>query len=68
MPFEISDVVWNEDALSFTARFPPTGTVTRNVFRAGSNGVADLELTTYEVWIKKEVRPGDLPEAWREPG
>lgn len=67
VPFEISDVVWDGEALSFTARFPPTNTITRNLFRARSNSVADLELTTYEVWIKKKVRPGDLPEAWRTP-
>jgi hypothetical protein len=65
VPFEVFDVVWDGEALSFTARFPPTNTVTQNVFRARSNGVADLELTVHEVWIKKEVKPGDLPEAWR---
>lgn len=64
-PFEISDIVWDGEALSFTARFPPADTVTRNVFRARSHAIADLELTTYEVWIKKEVKPGELPAGWQ---
>jgi hypothetical protein len=62
--FEITEVKWDGDALSFVARFPSTDTMTKNVFRVRSDGTADLELTTYEIWKKKDVKPGDAPEAW----
>jgi hypothetical protein len=65
IPFDIYDVIWNGEALSFTARFQPTNTITKNVFRARTSDVADLALTVYEVWIKKEAKPGELPGAWR---
>jgi hypothetical protein len=65
--FEITDAKWDGAALSFVATFPPTGTVTKNVFRVRPDGRADLELTSYEIWKKKDVKPSDPPEAWRTP-
>ena len=63
--FKITHARWDGKALSFTARMPSTDTRTENVFRLRRDGGADLELTTYEVWKKKEVKRGELPEAWR---
>jgi hypothetical protein len=63
--FEINEVQWDGEVLSFTARMPSTDTVTKNVFRPRRDGKIDLELTTYEIWKKKEVKPGRMPEAWR---
>jgi hypothetical protein len=63
--FEITEVTWDGEALSFVARMPSTDTRTKNIFRARPDGMADLELTTYEVWKKKDVKPGESPEAWR---
>jgi len=65
--FDITEVSWDDGALSFVATFPPTGTVTKNVFRVRPDGRAVLELTSYEIWKKKDVKPGDPPEAWRTP-
>jgi hypothetical protein len=65
--FDITEVNWDGAALSFIATFPPTGNVTKNVFRVRLDGRADLELTSYEIWKKKDVKPGDQPEAWRTP-
>jgi hypothetical protein len=64
--FEITEVKWDGEALSFVARFPPTNTITKNIFRVRSDGTADLELTTYEIWKKKDVQPGETPEAWKD--
>jgi hypothetical protein len=63
--FEITQVKWDGETLTFRARFPSTNTITKNVFRMRSDGRADLELTTYEIWKKKDVKPGEMPEAWR---
>ena len=63
--FKITQVKWDGQALSFTARMPSTGWVTKNVFRVRRDGRLDLEVTTYDVWKKKDVKPGEPPEAWR---
>jgi hypothetical protein len=63
--FEITDVNWNGTALTFTAIMPSTGFVTKNVFRIRPDGKLDLELTTYEVWRKQSVKPGEIPRGWR---
>ena len=63
--FEITEVKWDGEALSFVARFPPTDTITKNIFRVRPDGTANLELTTYENWKKKDVQPGEIPEAWK---
>lgn len=62
--FEITHVKWDGEALSFFARMPSTGTITKNVFRLRPDGKLDLELTTHEVWKKKDVKPGGIPETW----
>lgn len=63
--FEITRVRRDGDSLSFVARMPSTGSVTKNVFRIRPDGKLDLELTTFEVWKKKDAKPGEIPEAWR---
>jgi hypothetical protein len=63
--FGITRVKWDGKALSFTARMPSTDYVMKNVFRVRRDGKLDLELTMYEVWKKKDVKPGEMPEAWR---
>jgi hypothetical protein len=60
-------VKWDGKALSFIARMPSTNNVTKNVFRIRSDGKLDHELTTYDTWKKKNVKPGEIPEAWRPP-
>ena len=63
--FEIKYVKWDGKILSFTARMPSTDYVTKNTFRVRRDGRLDFELTTFEVWKKKDVKPGELPKAWR---
>lgn len=63
--FEIEGVNWDGTALTFTAKMPSTGFVTKNVFRIRPDGQLDLELTTYEVWKKLSVNPGEFPRGWR---
>ena len=63
--FEVRKVNWDGKTLSFTARMPSTNFVTKNVFRIRRDGRLSLELTSYEIWKKKEVTPGEAPEAWR---
>jgi hypothetical protein len=63
--FEITRVRRHGDSLSFIARMPSTAYVTKNVFRIRPDGKLHLELTTSEVWKKKDVKPGEIPEAWR---
>jgi len=58
-------VKWDGKALSFIARMPSTGTSTKNLFRLRLDGKLDLELTTYDVWRKKDVKTGEAPKAWR---
>jgi hypothetical protein len=63
--FEITQVEWDGEALSFVARMPSTDTTTKSIFRIRPDGMADLELTLYEIWKKKDVKPGNAPEAWQ---
>lgn len=51
--FQIEEVVWDGNALSFTATMPSTGFVSQNVFRVQPDGKAELELTIYETWKKR---------------
>ena len=64
--FEITDVNWDGEKLSFVARMPSTNAVTKNVFHIRPDGMAELELTIYELWKKKPIVRGELPEAWRD--
>ncbi len=63
--FKITQTKWDGRSLSFTSRMPSTGHTTRNVFRLRRDGKAILEFTQCEVWKKKDVKPGELPEAWQ---
>lgn len=63
--FEITRVRWDGRALSFIARMPSTDTITKNVFRIRPDGTAELDLTTHEVWKKKDVKRGEVPDALR---
>jgi hypothetical protein len=49
------------------ARMPSTNWLSKNVFTVRPDGRLDLELTTYEVWKKKDVTRGEVPAAWRRP-
>lgn len=51
--FQVEEIVWDGEALSFTAVMLSTGFVSRNVFRAQPDGKAELELTLYEIWKKR---------------
>jgi hypothetical protein len=62
--FEIYDLKWRANALSFMARMPSTNTVTKNCFRIRSDGRTDLETTIYEVWNKRKVKIGERPRGW----
>jgi hypothetical protein len=63
--FEITHVKWDGKILSFTARMPSTDYVTKNTFRVRQDGKLDFELTTFEVWKKKDVNAGEIPKAWQ---
>jgi len=62
--FEISELKWDGEALSFAARMPSTDTLTRNCFRMRADGRADLQVTIYEIWKKQEVKVGERPKGW----
>lgn len=62
--FQMSDVNWDGQALSFVALMPSTNTVSRNIFRMRPDGTADLALTTYEIWKKRDVSTGEPPATW----
>ena len=61
----ITDMSWNGESLVFHSTVPSNGWKTKHVFRAAPDGTADVAFTWYEVWKKKKVKPGELPEAWR---
>ena len=60
--FEIRNTKWDGETLTFTARMPSTDYTSINAFRMRPDGRADLTLTIFEVWKKKDVKPGELPE------
>ncbi len=63
--FKITKTKWDGRSLSFTARMPSTGHTTLNVFRLRRDGKAILEFTVFEIWKKKDVKPGELPKGWQ---
>jgi hypothetical protein len=63
-PLAIKDTRWDGRNLSFEALVRSTGWKTRNVLRLRSDGKAELQFTLWEVWKKKDVKPGQRPEAW----
>jgi hypothetical protein len=62
---KISKLLWDGKALSFSSLVPSNGWRTRVVFRAARDASAHVEFTDYEVWKKKDVKPGEIPEAWK---
>lgn len=62
--FEISELAWDGDALTFRARMPSTDTVTKNLFRIRADGRAELECTIYEIWKKQDLTIGERPRGW----
>jgi len=63
--FEIKDTKWDGETLTFTARMPSTDYTSINSFQMRPDGKADLTLTIFEVWKKKDVKPGVRPEGWQ---
>lgn len=61
----IRNLKWDGKALSFDSVVPSNGWRTKVVFRTGPNHSAKVEFTLFEVWKKKDVKPGELPEAWQ---
>lgn len=61
----IRNVKWDGKALSYDSVVPSNGWRTRVVFRVGPNRGAKVEFTVFEVWKKKDVKPGELPAAWQ---
>lgn len=58
--FEIRNLAWGDNWLSFDALMPSTGCRSKNVFRLREDGKTELELTIYEVWKKRQ---GPLADA-----
>jgi hypothetical protein len=65
--FRITRTQWDGTNLSFDALMKSTAWKTRNVLRLRRDGKADLQVTLWEVWKKKDAKPGQLPEAWLKP-
>jgi hypothetical protein len=63
--FEIRNTKWDGEILTFTARMPSTDYTSINSFQMRPDGRADLTLTIFEVWKKKDVKPGEQPEGWQ---
>jgi len=61
----IRNVKWDGKALSFDSIVPSNGWRTLVVFRVGRDGCAKVDFTVFEVWKKKDVKPGELPAAWQ---
>ena len=61
---KITKVDWDGKMLSFETVMPSTGCKTRQAMRPRPDGKVELELTYWEIWKKKKVKPNELPEAW----
>lgn len=61
--FKITEQTWADHALAFTALLPSTQCRSRNVLRLRPDGKAELELTLWEVWKKKDLKPERRPKA-----
>ena len=62
--FKITRTRWDGHALSFDSLMPSTDWKARHVFRLRSDGRIEHELTVWEIWKKKDVKRGQMPEAW----
>jgi hypothetical protein len=51
--FEISEVTWSGEVLSFTSFMPSTQWRTRHVFRIISDSQVEHERTDSEIWCKR---------------
>jgi hypothetical protein len=63
--FRITQTRWDGLNLSFEALMPSTKWKSRHVFRLKKDGSVEHEITIWENWKKKDVTPGQLPEAWQ---
>jgi hypothetical protein len=63
--FRITQTRWDGFSLSFNALMPSTKWKSRHVFRLMKNGCVEHEITIWEIWKKKDVKPRQLPEAWQ---
>ena len=63
---KITHLKWNGKTLSFDSTVPSNGWRTKHVFSAGPHGFANVEFTWFELWKEKDVKPGEVPEAWRK--
>ncbi len=62
--FKIAKTQWDGKSLCFESFMPSTGWKAGHVFRMRADGKIEHELTTWEIWKKKAVKPGELPKAW----
>ena len=53
--FEVYDINWHENTLTFLTVMPSTKTKSTCTLSIRENGNADFSLTTYEVWKKKNL-------------
>lgn len=60
----VTKVCWDGEALSFDTLVPSTKCRAKHVFRLQADGRAEVEFTFVDIWKKKDVKPGVLPEAW----
>ena len=63
--FKITRIRWDGVSLSFDAVFPSTAWKSGHVLQLRADGRMKHELTIWEIWKKKAVKPGQLPEAWK---
>lgn len=63
--FRISNTTWDGHVLSFESFMPSTRTKATHSFAMRSDGRIDHQLTIWEIWKKKKVRPGQIPDAWK---
>lgn len=61
--FKVTKVCWDGDALSFDTLVPSTKCKARHILRLQADGKVEVEFTFWEVWKKKDAKPGELPEA-----
>ena len=52
--FEITNIIFDETSLKFETLMPSANYKVRNKLTEREDGKVDLELTTFEIWKKKE--------------
>ncbi len=53
--FDISDVEWDGESLSFITRMPSTGTTVKNSLTPETESTVNIEISYTEKWIKKPI-------------